>query len=83
MARNSFITGYSTSEHIGHTKQGALNYLDVPNDNTTINTRGHKLSGICFSSTVDLHLTEKKREQRNINILLIIYNELFNANTNS
>lgn len=38
-------------------------YLDIPNDNTPINTRGHKLSGTCFSSTVDLHLTGETTEQ--------------------
>lgn len=38
-------------------------YLDIPNDNTPINTRGHKLSGTCFSSTVDLHLTAKRAKQ--------------------
>lgn len=37
-----------------------MNYLDIPNDNTAINTRGHKLSGTGFSSTVDLYLTAKE-----------------------
>ena len=46
-------------------------YLDIPNDNTPINTRGHKLSGTCFSSTVDLHLTGERTGQYHLLLLFL------------
>lgn len=35
-------------------------YFDILNDNTFINIRGYKFSGICFSFIVDLYLIVKR-----------------------